>query len=146
MTPHKVWLYNQADFVRANSLLFSIDWLQVLPSSDPNASWIIFKELFLRIMDCTIPSKLTFPSNKSSLPWINHSYLKRVKIRNSLFIFAKKVGSPRLWAEYIAYRNETLAYLRQLKSKFFQSLSTYLLRHSGLLLNVFVLNLFLSPP
>ena len=91
-TPHKVWLYNQADFVRANSLLCSIDWLQVLPSSDPNASWIIFKELFLLITNCTIPSKLTFQSNKSSLPWINHSYLKRVKTRNSLFMSAKNVA------------------------------------------------------
>ena len=75
-------------------------------------------------MNCTIPSKLTFPSNISSLPWINHSYLKCVKTRNSLFISAKKGGSPRLWAKYKSYRNETLAYLRQLKSKFFQSLST----------------------
>ena len=115
-TPHKVWSYNQADFVRATSLLCSIDWLQVLPSSDPNTSWIIFKELFLLIMNCTIPSKLTFPSNKSSLPWINHSYLKCVKTRNSLIISAKKGCSPRLWAKYKSYRNETLAYLRQLKS------------------------------
>ena len=75
-------------------------------------------------MNCTIPSKLTFLSNKSSIPWINHSYLKRVKTRNSLFISAKKGGSPRLWAKYKSYRNETLAYLRQLKSEFFQSLST----------------------
>ena len=42
-------------------LLSSIDWKELLPLSDPNSSWAIFKELFLCIMTTTVPSKLVYP-------------------------------------------------------------------------------------
>ena len=46
------------------------------------------------------------------------------KKRNSTFSFAKRFGSPSLWAKYHFYHNKTLAYLRHLKSKFFYNLLT----------------------
>ena len=46
------------------------------------------------------------------------------KKRNSTFSFAKRSGSPSLWAKYHSYHNKTLAYLRHLKSKFFYNLLT----------------------
>ena len=42
-------------------LLSSIDWKELLPLSDPNFSWAIFKELFLHIITTTVPSKLVYP-------------------------------------------------------------------------------------
>ena len=112
------------DFEHANALLCSIDWKELLPLSDPNASWTIFKELFLRIMMITIPRKVMYPPTNSSLPWINCSFLNHIKIRNSIFSSAKRTGSPSLWAKYRSYRNKGLAYLRHVKSKFFYILLT----------------------
>ena len=113
--PCKVWLYQLTDFESANALLCSIDWNELLLSSDPNASWAIFKERFLHIMTTNVSSKLLYPPTNSYLPWINHTFLNHVKIRNSIFSSAKRSGSPSLWTKYRSYHNKTLAYPRYLK-------------------------------
>ena len=58
--PHKVWLYHLNDFEHPNVLLCSIDSKELLSLTDPNASWAMFKELFLCIMTTTVPSKLVY--------------------------------------------------------------------------------------
>ena len=59
--PRKAWLSDLTDFEHANALLSSIDRKELLPLSDPNASWAIFKELSLCIMTTNVPSKLVYP-------------------------------------------------------------------------------------
>ena len=142
--PRKIWLYHPADFERVNALLCSIDWKELLPFSDPDASWAILKELFLRIMTSTVHNKLVYLSTNSYHPWINCSFLNHVKKINSIFSSAKRSGSPSLWAKYHSYRNKTLAYLRHLKTKFFQNLLTSPLPRS--FWSAFALNLSPFPP
>ena len=64
-TPNRVWFYDKADFVLANRLLSSIPWDSVLPHLHTEAAWLIFKELFLRVMHKTIPSELVFSPSMS---------------------------------------------------------------------------------
>ena len=98
--PCSVWLYNQANFDLVNDLLESISW-DDLPNNDVDSSWLIFKELFVRIMHKSIPSKLVYSSPSPSSPWINHSLLSKIKQRNRLFQMAKSSDSSASWAAYL---------------------------------------------
>ena len=106
-SPHQVWLYDQA----ANSILSSIPWEEILPTSCPETSWMIFKELFLRTMHITIPTKTVYPSISSLHPWLNCTALKLIKRRNSLFRAARCSGSPTLMSNYHRARNQVVTYI-----------------------------------
>ena len=121
--PRHVWLYNQADFDRANEILSSIPWSEILPPC-PDTSWTIFKELFLRTMHICIPSKVSFPSTLPPHPWLNNKALRLIKQRNSAFRSAKRSGSTSLLCLYRSLRNKVVSYLRKLKSCFFKSLTS----------------------
>ena len=112
--PRHVWLYNQADFDRANSILSSIPWSEILPPC-PDTSWTIFKELFLRTMHICIPSKISYPSSLPPHPWLNNKALSLIKRRNSIFRAAKRSGSSSLLSLYHSARNKVVSYLRKLK-------------------------------
>ena len=62
-SPHKVWLYHISLTLNMLMLILlcSIDWRELLLLSDPNASWAIFKEVFLSIMSTTVRNKLVYP-------------------------------------------------------------------------------------
>ena len=47
-------------------------------------AWLIFKELYLRIMHKTIPRRLVYPNPRGLSPWITHTYLTKIKQRNVL--------------------------------------------------------------
>ena len=121
--PRHVWLYNQADFDRANSILSSIPWSKILPPC-PDTSWTIFKELFLRTMHICIPSKISYPSSLPPHPLLNNKALSLIKRRNSIFRAAKRSGSSSLLSLYHSARNKVVSYLRKLKSHFLKSLSS----------------------
>ena len=87
--PRKFWLYHFADFEHANALLSSIDRKELLPLSDPNAFWAIFKERFLCIMTTTVPSKLVYPPTNCYYLWINRSFLNHVKKESESFLLLK---------------------------------------------------------
>ena len=65
--PHHTWLYNQADFDHANSILSSIPWADILPLC-PDTTWTIFKELFLRTIHICILSSTPLLASSVSLP------------------------------------------------------------------------------
>ena len=120
--PIKVWLYHLAEFECANALLCSIDWKELRPLSDPNTSWVIFKETFLCIMTATVPSKRVFPyQHFSSLGQLLH--LVVIKIPSSLLLkeLVLLLFGPSTIPIVIR-----LTYLRDLKSKFFHNLFTSL--------------------
>ena len=144
--PRKVWLYHLADFEHANALLCSIDWKNCSPCQILMLPRPCLKNFLSALYPPLFLANLWYPLTNSSLPWINHSFLNHVKIRNSIFFLTKRIGFSSLWTKYCSYHNKTRAYLRQLKAKFIIYL---LLPHHGLfglLLNVFTPNLSLFPP
>ena len=123
-TSHRVWFYDKADFSLANQLISSIPWESILPPSHTDVAWIIFKELFLRIMHKTIPSEIVYPLPCPSRPWVTQALLRLIKSRNLLFSSARSSGSPALWSAYRNCRNRSLSLLRSLKRQFFNRLSS----------------------
>ena len=83
----KVWIYKNADFASANLILSSTPWDDLFSSQDINVCWPIFKEAFLEVMHCFIPSKLV--PHSCSPPWGNNHLLACTKKRNHLYHKAK---------------------------------------------------------
>ena len=119
----RVWLYDKADFSLANSLLSSIPWTSILLPYNTEASWLIFKELFFRIMHKVVPFEMVSDPPCPSCPWISHSILSHIKCRNRLFSFACSSGSSSPWGAYRYCRNRTLSLIRLAKHRFFSRLS-----------------------
>ena len=90
-----------------NAILSSLPWDSLLSSTDVNYSWSMFKEVFIEIMNCTIPSKLVLIKN--SPPWANNHLLSCICKHNALFTKAKKAKSSSLMSQYRICRNKTLS-------------------------------------
>ena len=73
-------------------------------------------------MHLTVPSR--FVSSPLHPPWIDRSFLSRIKYRNFLFKRAKLSNSTLDWSAYRSFRNKSLSYCRSLKFKFFNRLSS----------------------
>ena len=117
-----IWLYSKGDFKVANVILSSLPSYSLLSSTDVNYSWSMFKEVFIEVMNRTIPSKLVLIKN--SPPWANNHLLSCIRKRNALFSKAKRAKSSSLMSQYCICRNKTLSYQHHLKSTFFHKLSS----------------------
>ena len=117
--PRRVWLYDKADYSQANELLSAISWDSILPVSDTETFWLIFKELFLHTMHNSIPSELIYPSPHPAPPWIIRPIVSLIKTSNSLYSSARQSNSPDLWAAYCKSRNRALSSLCRSKKRFF---------------------------
>jgi len=60
-----VWMYNNANWEKANDLLAATDW-QLLITGDIDESWENWQKRFLEVMQECIPQK-TLPSR----PWLS---------------------------------------------------------------------------
>ena len=118
---HNIWLYSKGDFKAANVIPYSLPWDFLLSSTDVNYSWSILKDIFVEVMNRTIPSKLV--PIKNSPPWANNHLLSCIRKCNALFTKAKRAKSSSLMSQYRICRNKTLSYQRHLKSTFFHKLS-----------------------
>ena len=67
-----IWLYSKSDFKAANAILSSLPWDSLLSSTDVNYFWSMFKEVFIEVMNRTIPSKLVLIKN--SPPWAKTTF------------------------------------------------------------------------
>ena len=120
-SPHLVWLYDHADFSLANQLLDSIPWSSILLPTDTETSWLIFRELFEKIIQKTIPSEMVYSSSNSKSPWINQTILSTIKRRNMAFLTANRSGSPSKWQLFRNLRNRVVSLIRKAKTSFFSS-------------------------
>ena len=123
--PHKpirrrVWLYNKADWVRANDLLedFSPD----VSTSDPDTIWSSWKTYFLSVMDDCIPSKLL--TIKKTLPWFNAEICRAIKKCDFYHRLYKSSFSEAIHNRYRSLRNSVVSTLRKAKFSYLNSTST----------------------
>ena len=122
-SPHLVWLYDHADFSLANQLLDSIPWSSILLPTDTETSWLIFRELFEKIIQKTIPSEMVYSSSNSKSPWINQTILSTIKRRNMAFLTANRSGSPSKWQLFRNLRNRVVSLIRKAKTSFLHHLA-----------------------
>ena len=108
----RVWLYGAANFSLANKLLSSIPWSSILSSTDVNSAWLVFLTGYASYCSSKFVSSRLHP------PWINRSFLSRIRYRNFLFKRAKLPNSPLDWSAFRFFRNKSLSYCRSLKIKF----------------------------
>ena len=120
---HRIYLYDQANFTEANRLLNSIPWHEILDRKNTEASWLIFKKLFLRIINRTVPSEIVHSPPVAGCPWINRSILQQIRQRYTLFKAARKSNSPSAWQAYKLYHNKIVSKIRRTKANFFHRLS-----------------------
>ena len=118
---HNIRLYSKGDFKAANVILSYLPWDSLLSSTDVNYACSIFKEVFIEVMNRTVPSKLV--PIKNSPHWANNHLLSCISKHNALFTKAKRAKSSSLMSQYHICRNKTLSYQRHLKSTFFHKLS-----------------------
>ena len=88
----KVWLYKQADFDTANTML------QCLPTAlysmdDVNSFWREWYDIFSTVIAETIPRKNIKP--KSKVPYISADLIHLVRKKHRLFNHVKRVGTDR---------------------------------------------------
>ena len=116
----KVWLYKQADFETANNTL------QCLPTSiysqnDVNTFWVEWLDVFMTIIDETIPSKQIKP--KTKVPYLTADLLYLVRKKCRLFKQAKKAGTDKAWSKYSKIRNKVTSALRTAKKVYFHQMA-----------------------
>jgi len=82
-----VWMYNNANWGKANDLLAATDW-QLLITGDIDESWENWQKRFLEVMQECIPQKTLPP--RHNLPWLSKSLVQLMRKRNQLFSQAKR--------------------------------------------------------
>ena len=60
-------------------------------------------------MRIAIPTKTVYPLASLPHPWLNHTALKLIKRRNSIFRSAKRSGSYILMSSYRRARNQVVS-------------------------------------
>ena len=86
-----VWLYEQADFEKANRLISATNWNELL-CDDVEASVRYWQCKVLAIMHECIPTK-TLPKRRHP-PWLSGSIVKHIRKRNALFQKPKGIITP----------------------------------------------------
>ena len=114
-----VWIYNHADWDRANELIENCDW-DALQGKDINESWSNWTRCgkFLLIMEECIPKKVL--PQRRNIPWLSKTIVQSMRKRNNLYKRAKKLGS---FCQYKKIRNKTTAMLREAKKRYFEKLN-----------------------
>ena len=106
--------YNQADWVKASTLIDNFEWNSLL-SEDVDESWSNWSKRFLLIMDECIPKK-TLPKRKN-LPWLTKRLISSIRKRNLLYKQGKLSGNL---SKYKLKRNKVTSELRRAKRDFFR--------------------------
>ena len=94
--PRKIWRYNHGNFSLANDLLCELDPDSIVVEGDPNATWINWRNSFLKIMQSCIP-RSSLPKRKS-LPWLSKHIIQLMRKRN--MYFKKSKSSPTYASRY----------------------------------------------
>ena len=115
--PRPIWRYAQANFERANQLLFECDWDELLKSDDVDRCLKVWNEHFMNVMEICIP-KGTLPKKKN-LPRLTKNLTCAMRKRNWLYRRARKTGQAAWMSKYKAARNKTLAMLQKEKQSYF---------------------------
>ena len=104
-----VWCYNQADWVKASTLIDNFEWNSLL-SEDVDESWSNWSKQFLLLTDECIPKK-TLPKRKN-LPWLTKRLISSIRKRNLLYKQGKLSGNL---SKYKLKRNKVTSELRRAK-------------------------------
>ncbi len=98
----EIWRYDLADFDRANDLIISTDW-EDLMAEGMDVSLAKWQDKFMEIMVQCIP-KVRLPKRKN-FPWLTKKILQAMRKRNTLFRKAKTTGDNRVYQKYKKCRN-----------------------------------------
>ena len=90
-----------------------------LCESDINQSWIMFKELFLRICDAHAPFKTMRLKSRYS-PWFTPELVDLMYERDHVHKIAVRSKSKKDWEQYKKCRNNVTSLLRKQKQKYFE--------------------------
>ena len=69
--PRQIWRYTHGDFERANNILSSVDWDQLIDPTDVNQSLLNWKQYFMNVMESCI-LKGVLPRRKN-VPWLSRT-------------------------------------------------------------------------
>lgn len=106
-----VWLYQHADWLRAQRLIEETDWNSFI-TNDINVSMDIMKEC--------IPRRSL--STNHNLPWLSKCLIQLMRKRNMLFSRAKRTNKKFDFEKYKRTQNRVVSQLRLANSKFFNSI------------------------
>ena len=115
--PRQIWRYAHGDFERANDILSSVDWDQLIDPTDVNQSLLNWEQYFMNVMESCIP-KGVLPRRKN-VPWLSKNMHRAMQKRNNMYRRAKLSGSAQLWNKFRTMRNKVTAMLRTSKQSFF---------------------------
>jgi len=117
-----VWMYNNANWEKANDLLAATDW-QLLITGDIDESWKNWQKRFLEVMQECIPQKTLPP--RHNLPWLSNSLVQLMRKRNQLFSQAKRSKREVDLAKYRKMRNRVFSQLRSAKANYFKRINPH---------------------
>ena len=72
--------------------------------------WLNFRQVFVKAIDCHIPSKMT--STRHNLPWVTPAIRWEIRKKQRLYNKARKNGTASAWADFKKLR---LSIDRQIK-------------------------------
>ena len=116
-TQREIWRYDLADFDRANDLIISTDW-EDLMAEDMDVSLAKWQDKFMEIMVQYIP-KVRLHKRKN-FPWLTKKILQAMRKRNTLFRRAKTTGDNKVYQKYKKCRNNVICMLRHAKKDYLQ--------------------------
>lgn len=116
--PRRIWIYKDADFSKARSLIQSTNWDSLL-SDDVDLSTELWTKKFLEIMEECVPQRGL--KRRRNLPWLTKSIVRHMRKRNSVFMRAKRSKNPTHLAKYKQLRNKVTLMLRAAKKNYFNS-------------------------
>ena len=79
----RIWLYEQGDYLKAQTRIAETDWNSILSSDDIDIVATRWTDMFLTIMEQCIPTRYLL--TKHNLPWLTSHIMKCIRKRNSLF-------------------------------------------------------------
>ena len=112
--PHKVFLYNRANFDEIrNDLKETSSKIESMNSDNKSADelWNLFESSLHNTINKNVPSKMT--SNKTSLPWITYAIKKLIRKRDRAYKKMKKSKSPKLIKEVKDLKRQVQQCLRR---------------------------------
>ena len=116
----QIWLYKQADFQTANSLLQCFS-SHSLPANDVNSLWTQWLDYFMTTMSQTIPSKVI--KQNHNLPYLTDDLVSAIRRKHKLYKDARCLNTDRTWSKYHKLRNRVTTALRKAKTNYYKALS-----------------------
>lgn len=125
----KIWYYSDGNYSEMRGEVTNFDW-NSLRHADINVYETNVTRKLQNLMYKFIPSR-TIHIRTNQPPWFCTEIKRKIRKRKRAYKKAKRTGLQSDWEKFKKLRNETVAFIRQKKKQYYESLSNKLINGSN---------------